>query len=275
MNPLGHTAGQASKLRRAAARRCLGTLDYCKATAEASLPKDGPFADLVLNLTHNSLVQADYVEYEQAAVNDIGWAIPNGYTPLDAMASPRAWDIERSYYKCGPRGGMGSKGPRGRQRGAAAAGRPGRAPAWRGGLHAATERGRLPLTLPSTPPTRLAGRYKSVLLLKPLPAEGIQAVLDYASGGVKGSRVFDFQVRAAAAGRAAAHAPPCLALGRWGAEALGPASLFPATTPGPHSTLTDTGAGALRRWGRHHSSPLPHPALTRRSLTPTPAARSR
>lgn len=38
-------------------------------------------------------------------------------------------------------------------------------------------------------------RYKTVILQEPLPEEGIQAVLDYASSGERGSRVFEFQAR--------------------------------------------------------------------------------
>lgn len=36
-------------------------------------------------------------------------------------------------------------------------------------------------------------RYKTVILQEPLPEEGIQAVLDYASSGERGTRVFEFQ----------------------------------------------------------------------------------
>ncbi|PRW57992.1 FAD-dependent oxidoreductase isoform B [Chlorella sorokiniana] len=46
-------------------------------------------------------------------------------------------------------------------------------------------------------------KYKTVILQEPLPPEGIQAVLDYASSGERGTRVFEFQ----ALGGAAAEVP--------------------------------------------------------------------
>jgi hypothetical protein len=46
-------------------------------------------------------------------------------------------------------------------------------------------------------------KYKTVILQEPLPPEGIQAVLDFAASGRRGTRVFDFQ----ALGGAAADVP--------------------------------------------------------------------
>lgn len=37
--------------------------------------------------------------YIQAAVDGIGWLVPDGLSALDAMAAPAAWDKDRSYYK--------------------------------------------------------------------------------------------------------------------------------------------------------------------------------
>lgn len=52
------------------------------------------------------------------------------------------------------------------------------------------------LTAPTPFPVhcvRTECRYKTVILQEPLPEEGIQAVLDFASSGERGTRVFEFQ----------------------------------------------------------------------------------
>lgn len=34
-----------------------------------------------------------------AVIDAIGWPLPENYTPLEALNTPQAWNVERSYYK--------------------------------------------------------------------------------------------------------------------------------------------------------------------------------
>ncbi|KAI7846191.1 hypothetical protein COHA_000261 [Chlorella ohadii] len=123
---------------------CMDSLEQCERELNATLPSEGPVADLLFKLRQTDMTDAIQDLYVNAVVNGIGWEVPEGYTALEAVNDPEAWVGERSYYK-----------------------------------------------------------YKTVILQEPLPEEGIQAVLDYASSGERGSRVFEFQ----ALGGAAAEVP--------------------------------------------------------------------
>lgn len=73
---------------------CMGPAATCRAQLEASLAPGGALA------APRSLpwrYQED--TYLAHAVRGIGWEVPDGYTPLQAVASPEAWKQERSYYK--------------------------------------------------------------------------------------------------------------------------------------------------------------------------------
>lgn len=43
----------------------MGNQSYCEAALEASLPQRGPFADLVVKLQANNLIDAEALEYVQ------------------------------------------------------------------------------------------------------------------------------------------------------------------------------------------------------------------
>lgn len=71
---------------------CKGAQAVCRAGIEAGLPTSGPLAG-ALNFTY------DEGTYLKHAVDGIGWPLPNGYTELEALATPKAWAPERSFYK--------------------------------------------------------------------------------------------------------------------------------------------------------------------------------